>query len=330
MRVFLTGGTGLIGRALLSRLIENGMEVHLLVRGESPLAGLAHPRVSIFRGGLADVALLRQGMRGCDWVFHLAAQVGVSPAASDLFDRTNVEGTRNVLHAAQWEGIKRVIYTSTVMVMGPTRGLPADEKTSRIAPYFTEYERSKALAEAEVSGAVARGLPGVIVSPAFVYGPTEVLKRHSLNRVLYEAFRREIMVLPGDGGMRINAVYVEDVAAGHLLAAEHGKIGERYILGGENITLEQLFRQVATISGKRLALLHCPLWGLRIGCAIEQVMARVQKRAPKLLPKYVGVLEQDWIYSSDKAIAQLGYAPRPLSEGLHRTLAWLREGRFVL
>ena len=318
MRVFLTGGSGFIGQALLRRLLDRGDHVHLLLREGRPLLGVSpihHANMTIFRGGLHDQVLLCQGMRGCDLVFHLAAHVGLTSGESALFEETNVDGTRNVIDAALAEGVKKVVYTSTVMTIGPTEGFIANEETSRQSDYLSDYERTKAMAEAEVKSAAQRGLPVVIVSPAFVYGPGR-RSRSSLNRFLHEGMSRGYALIPGGGGQKINMVYVDDVVEGHLLAASHATIGEKYILGGENVTIHDLALKLKRLVPRRLTLLHLP-WPLIHGVSrMAWLISLFQGGVCRMPPQFVTMIQQDWAYSSKKAIDGLGYRLTPLNQGL--------------
>ena len=173
--VFVTGATGFIGGALVGALLNRAGRLHLLVRPESRLT-VDHPKIQIFRGGLDDPAVLRKGMRGCDAAFHLAAWVRLASEDRALFDRTNIEGTRRIIEAASLEGLKRVVYTSTVVAIGPSHGTDANEETVRRTPFLTDYERTKALAEEEMMQAARKGFPAVVVSPSLVFGPTDPFK----------------------------------------------------------------------------------------------------------------------------------------------------------
>ncbi|HZR46924.1 MAG TPA: NAD-dependent epimerase/dehydratase family protein [Candidatus Manganitrophaceae bacterium] len=321
MTLFLTGATGFIGGALLRRLLDPAEAVHLLVRpGSSP--ALDHPKVRVFRGGLDDLAVLKEGMRGCDAVFHLAAWVRTASDDRLLFDRINVEGTRRIIEAASSEKVRRVVYTSSVVAIGPSNGTVADEKTVRRTGFLTDYERSKALAEEEMTAAARDGFPAVIVSPSLVFGPTDSLKRYSFNKFLLDFIAGRLTVLPGDGKQVVNAVYIDDVVEGHLLALEKGRIGERYILGGENISLDALSERVIDLLKKNRRPLHLPLPLLKGLSWIEWGLSTMLRKEPRITPKSIAMYRHDWAYSSDKAKAELGYRPIPLDEGIRKLVDW--------
>lgn len=321
MTVFVTGATGFIGGALLKRLLDQAKGVHLLVRPGSSLT-LDHPKIRVFHGGLDDLAVLKKGMRGCDALFHLAAWVRTASDDRLLLDRTNVEGTRRIIEAASSEGIRKVVYTSSVVAIGPSNGTVADEKTIRRTGFLTGYERTKALAEEEMVEAARNGFPAVIVSPSLVFGPTDSLKRYSFNRFLLDFITGRFTVLPGDGEQVINAVYIDDVVEGHLLALEEGRIGERYILGGENTSLNALAELVNGLLKKKRRPPHLPLPLLKGASWIEWGLSAMLGREPRITPRSIAVYRHDWAYSSEKAKAELGYRPIPLREGVKRVIDW--------
>ena len=327
MKVFLTGATGFIGNALMRRVLDRGDEVRLLIRPGTPFP-MKHPRIRIFRGSLEDAAILREGMRGCDAAFHLAAHVRVASKDRSLFDLVNLEGTRRVIEAAFQERVRKVVYTSSVVAIGPSAGAVADEETPRKTPYLTDYERTKALAEREIQNAVQKGFPAVIVSPSLVYGPTDLFKRYSFNRFLSGFIEGKWVPIPGSGRQVINPVYIDDVAEGHLLALEKGKIGENYILGGENVTINELAEAAGRLAKKKPSLWRLPFPVLKGLSRIELFLSKLQGREPRVTPRSLEIYRHDWAYSSAKAIRELGYRPTPLSKGLEKMAEWiLKEGK---
>lgn len=321
MALFLTGATGFIGGALARRLLSRGETLHLLVRPGSKLV-IDHPRIRVFRGGLEDVAVLRKGMEGCDAAFHLAAWVRLASEDPLLFDRTNVEGTRRFIEAASLEGIRKIVYTSSVIAIGPSGGAIANEETVRRTPFLTDYERTKTAAEEEMIKSAEKGFPVVIASPSLVFGPTDSLKRYSFNRFLLDFITGRLLAIPGDGMQVINAVYIDDVVEGHLLALEKGRAGERYILGGENTTLGGLAELVLRSLGKKRRLVHLPLPLLKGLSWLEVAISKMRRCEPRLTPGSIEIYRHHWAYSSDKARSELGYRPITLKEGIERVLAW--------
>lgn len=322
MKLFLTGSTGFIGNALVRRLLNVADKIHLLIRPESSFH-FHHPKIQIFRGGLADPSVLREGMRGCDGLFHLAARVGVYAKDPLLFDRINVQGTRNIIDAAIKTGVKKIVYTSSVVTLGATDGWVANEKTLRRFPFLTDYERTKALAEKEVEDAIHQGLPAVIVAPSLVFGPTVSLRFDSFNSFIMTSIKKRVIWVPGDGEHLINMVYIDDVVNGHLLALEKGEIGEKYILGGENRSIRKVIEEVVSILNKERSMMPIPYAALKPLVWIEWLMARFHRRMPRTTPHASDIYRHDWAYSSQKAIEQIDYQYRPFREGLEETIIWL-------
>jgi len=340
-KFFVTGGTGFIGLRLIEALVGRAQHVRALSRRPAlkpePPPGMDwqgggpvdSPLVEWVAGDVTDRNSLQRAMAGCTHVFHLAGYARNWAPDATIYHKVNVEGTRNVLDAAEQLGAQRVVCTSTSLTFGPSApGEQIDEHSPRTtARVFTEYERTKALAEQEAIQRAGAGLPVVIVNPARVYGPGHLTEGNSVTLLIDQYDRGKVPVLLNFGRNVGNWVYVEDVVKGHLLAMEKGRVGERYILGGENASLREFFRLVDRLSGKR----HCqiPLWrGLPLAFAWLQ-----KKRAewcgvyPQITPDWVRLFTVDWAQSSEKARRELGYEPLPLAEGLERTWQWLERVR---
>jgi len=338
-RVFVTGGTGFIGTRLVEALIARGQAVRVLSRPadpkpppglDGPQHGLwRHGRVELVRGEIGDRDLLVRAMEGCSRVFHLAAYAkNWAPNPQTYFD-VNVQGVRNVFDAAAESGVERVVWTSTVMTFGPTPpGVVADENSPRITDrYYTAYERTKTIAEAEALRRAQEGFPVVIVNPTRVYGPGHLTEGNALARLIDDYDRGKVPVLLNRGVNVGNYVLVDDVVEGHVLAMEKGRVGQRYILGGENVSLRQFFRIVDQVSGKR----HRQLPIFKVLPLLFAVCQ--EKRAqwfgvyPRITPGWVRAFLADWAHSSEKARRELGYRPTPLVEGMRITYEWLQRIR---
>lgn len=327
MRVFVTGGTGFIGQVLVRALVKEAA-VNLLVRPTSCREGIEHPDIHFVEGDLSDLNSLRRGMRECQRVFHLGALVRKWVPDPTVFDRINLLGTRNVFQVALEQRVEKVVYTSSIVAIGPSHGVPADEKTSRQTPYFTPYERTKALAEVEFLDAVGNGLPAVVVLPSLVYGPSERCDRFSFNRFLYCLLRGIWVPIPGNGERKCNVVYVDDVVQGHLLAMEHGKVGERYILSGENTSPNLLGSSIADVLGRSSTIRHVPFLFAAVGASIAEQAARWFGIEPPIDRGSLKAFRYDWTYTSSKAEREIGYQYRSFEQGLQKTLDWLvQEGR---
>jgi len=338
-KVFVTGATGFIGMRLVQALAERGWCVRALSRRDrvDPPPGfsrrgagpLQHELVEVVQGDIMDLNSLVCGMEGCNRVFHLAAYAKNWAPDPRTFYRINVEGMKNVFEAARRRGVSRVVWTSSIVTFGPTPpGVVGDETMPRIKPdYLTVYEETKAIAEQEALRQAAGGFPVVIVNPTRVYGPGHLTEGNSLARLIDDYDRGRMPILLNRGVNVGNYVLVDDVVAGHLLAMERGRIGERYILGGENVTLKEFFRTIDRISGKshfQLPLLHItPL-----------AFAWLQKKRaewfgvyPTITPGWIRTFIVDAAFRSDKAIRELGYRPMSLEDGIRVTYPWLQRVR---
>ena len=249
MPIFVTGGTGFLGLNLVRLLLERGRQVRLLVRPASSRIGLDERAIEFVEGDVTDARSLREALRGCEEVYHVAGWVQVSPWGRSAAWRVNVEGTRNVCAAALAGGVRRVVHTSSIATIGRgTLARPADETTPwNLGAENIPYYASKVAAEEAVLEHVGRGLDAVIVNPTYLVGPWDV--KPSAGRALIYTARRRLRFFPSRGG--INYADVRQAATGHLLAMERGRAGERYILGGENLTFEAYVCRIAAAAGGR-------------------------------------------------------------------------------
>ena len=334
--VFVTGGTGFIGSWLVQALLDAGHRVRALSRRANPppppgweRPPLAHPRAEIICGDITDRRAVLQGMEGCTQAFHLAGYAkNWAPSFQTYYD-LNVQGLLNVLDAARQLPIERVVWTSTVVTMGPSqRGEIRHEDQPRgPAGYFTEYEQSKALAEREAAHYIAEGVPLVIVNPTRVFGPGHLTEGNALTQLIDDYDRGRFPLSPNLGRNVANYAFVHDVVQGLLLAMERGRVGQRYVLGGENASLREFLRCIDLASGKR----H---WHLPVFRYAMLAYAGVLKKCadwfgvyPRITPGWVRTFLVDWAYSTRKAEEELGYRPTPLREAIQITYDWLIELR---
>lgn len=323
MRVFVTGGTGFVGGAVVRALIAAGHEVQALARPRSDLRQLEGLPVERVVGDLEDVESLRRGMDGCDWLFHVAALYAFWGYRWEDFYRTNVEGTRRVLDVASQVGVRRIVYTSSIATLGIPRGdTPANEDTPvTLADKIGHYKRSKFLAEEVARDMARQGLPVVIVNPAAPVGVGDY-KPTPTGQMIVD-FLNGRMFGYVDTGM--NVVDVEDVAVGHLLAAERGRIGERYILGGENLPLKAVLDLLAEVSGRPKVRRRIPHSVALAWSYVDVTVARLNPRhVPAATPEKVRLSRQKEYYDSGKAMRELGYSPGPAREALRKAVEWYR------
>ncbi len=325
-RVFVTGATGFIGTKLVQELVRRGCSVRALTRASSKTDGLDGKRVELVQGSTLDPDSLRRGMQGCEQVYHLAAYAKNWAREREVFFQQNVNGTRHVLSAAQACGVKRLVVTSTIVTLGPTAaGVVGDENMARMTQrFFTEYEESKTLAEREILQWVARGGPAVIVNPTRVYGPGKLTEGNSVTLMIDQYARGRLPVLL-NGGVNVgNYAFVDDLVRGHVLAMEKGRVGERYILGGENVSLKGFFELVDEAMGRSHRQISLPPWAALAFGRFEQMRAGWFGIHPQITPGWVETFLADWAYSCAKADRELGYTITPLREGIRATCEWLR------
>ena len=327
--VFVTGSTGFIGTKLVNELVNRGNTVHALARGTSNRDGLSHERIKLVTGDIQDQNSLQKGMEGCNQVYHLAAYAKNWSRDTSVFVKQNVEGMRNVLAAAKSAGVERVVFTSTIVAFGPTApGVIGNEDMPRITQrYYTEYEETKSIAEKEALQEAANGFPVVIVNPTRVYGPGKLTEGNSVSLMIDMYDRGKVPVLLNGGKEIGNYVLVDDLVRGHILAMEKGKIGQRYILGGENASLRDIYRLVDEISGKKHFQMNLPPRIAYLYSGFEKKKAEWLGIYPQITPGWVETFLQDWVYSTARAERELGYTFVPLKEGIRMTYEWLMQQR---
>ena len=330
MRALVTGASGFIGSAVARRLVESGFEVRALVRPAHARRNLEGVPCEIAEGDLTDENSLIAAVKGCEALFHVAADYRLwVPNPSSIY-RTNVDGTRNLMLAAIRADVSRVVYTSSVATLGLTpNGSPADEETpSRLSDMIGHYKRSKYLAETEVTR-LARdaGLPVVIVNPSAPIGPRDV-RPTPTGRMIVQAARGKMPAYVETG---LNVVHVDDVAEGHLLAHAHGVVGDRYILGGENLSLRKILETVAGIVGRKPPKVRLPHNLVLPIAYIVEGFARLARSTnePAVTVDGVRLAKKFMYFKCDKAIRVLGYRARPASAALEDAITWFRENGYL-
>jgi dihydroflavonol-4-reductase len=319
----LTGATGFVGSAVARTLAARGHRLRLLVRRTSDRSNLAGLDAELVEGDLTDAASVARAVAGCRFVLHVAAdyRLWVPDAAAML--AANVEGTRTMMRAAMAAGLERVVYCSSVAALGLNAdGSPADETTPVTeADMIGAYKRSKFLAERAVMELIAQGLPAVIVNPAAPVGPRDI-RPTPTGKMILDAARGRIPAYVDTG---LNVVHVDDVAEGHVLALERGVVGERYILGSENLMLGQLLALVAHSVGRRPPTIKLPM-GLVYPIAVgAEVVAKLTGIEPMVTRDHAKMARKRMFFSSAKAQRELGYAPRPARAAIEDAVAWFRQ-----
>ena len=327
MKVLVTGGTGFIGSSIVRALLLAGHDVRALVREGADTRNLAGLDIERVTGDITDPESLTAAMRGCTHVFHAAALYSFWVTQPGLIERVNVGGTRNVLQAALDAGVERVVYTSSVAALAvPSRDRPVDEATP-VDPsaIIGAYKRSKYAAEQVALEYAAKGLPVVIVNPSFPVGPRDIKPTPTGQTILDFINHR----LPAYVDTGMNVVDVEDVAQGHLLAAEKGKIGERYILGGRNMSMREflgILEKITGIPAPRVRLPYAPLLALSY---VNATWCRMTKSTPRMTPDTIRMSRHYMYYDPSKAINELGMPQTPPEVALKKAVDWFiaqREG----
>ena len=317
--VLVTGVSGFVGSAVARALAARGATVRGLVRSTSPRANLADFPGTLVEGDARDPASMARAMVGVARLFHVAADYRIWAPDTEEIVRNNLASTQTVMVTARDAGVDRVVYTSSVATLKPVSGGAADE-TSAATPEQAvgAYKRSKVVAERLVEAMVAQGLPAVIVNPSTPIGPHDV-KPTPTGRIIVEAARGKMPAYVDSG---LNLVHVDDVAQGHLLAMERGRIGERYILGGEDVTLGAMLGEIAAQVGRRPPTIAIPRGVLFPLAYANEVLARITGKEPFLTVDSLRMAAHHMFYSSAKAQAELGYRTRPWPEAIADALAW--------
>lgn len=321
--VLVTGATGFVGSAVVRALLARGQKVRVLSRANSSKANLTALDVDIAVGDLRDTASLTAAVQGCASVYHVAADYRLwVPDPAEMY-RSNVDGTRNLLLAARDAGAGRIVYTSSVATLGVHADhTPSDEFTPvGVADMIGVYKKSKFLAEEEVRRLVRdEGVPAVIVNPSMPVGPGDI-KPTPTGRMVVEAATGRMPAYVDTG---LNVVHVDDVAQGHLLAHDKGQIGERYILGGENLTLAQILGLICGLVGRPAPKVRLPRLPLFPIAVVAEAWGRLSGHEPMLTVDSLKMAGKYMHYSSARAERELGYRARPAKDSLADAITWFR------
>jgi len=327
MKALLTGATGFVGGHVLRVLNQAGVEVRCLVRSGSSTANLEGLDTESVRGDLRDASSVRRAVSGCQAIFHCAADYRLYARANrDLYD-TNVEGTRNVMRAAAEKGVAKVVYTSSVGALGlHADGSPANEETPvGLAEMVGHYKKSKYLAERVADRWAEKGLQVVIVNPSTPIGERDA-KPTATGKMIVDFLNRRVPAYVDTG---LNLIDVRDVAAGHLLAAQKGQAGRKYILGHQNLSLREIYLALSEISDLPAPRVKVPHW-LPLGfAAIETSVARISGREPRVPLEAVRLSRHKMYFDSSRAVEELGLPQSPIEGALRRAVEWYRDNGYV-
>ncbi len=327
--VIVTGATGHIGNVLVRQLIAKGEKVRVLIlcgEDESPIEGLDVEKVY---GNICDLKSLIKAFSGVDIVYHLAGLISISSGNSKALEKVNIEGTQNVVDACLNLGIKRLVYTSSVHAFAePPFGKTMDEDTP-LNPTKTagEYGCSKAKATLKVIDGIDKGLDAIIVFPSGVIGPYD-FKVSEIGSLIIDYTNKKLKAYIG--GM-YNYVDVRDVAEGIILAGEKGRKGEKYILSGENISVEDMLLEIKTSTGIEMPSFKAPYWMAYTGAFFSPLYCKITKTRPRFTTYTLHVLKSNSMMSHEKASKELGYSPRPIRQSISDSVKWFwKNGKIVL
>jgi dihydroflavonol-4-reductase len=329
-RVLVTGGAGFIGSSVVRAVLDRGAEVVALVEPGGGTANLDGLDVSVVEGDLRDPDAVDRAVTGCATVFHVAALYRFWAADPSAFYDINVTGTRHVMEAARSHHVGRVVYTSTVGTLGlngATTDAPVDERSfAHVDHLFGLYKQSKYVAEHEVLRAAAEGLPVVLVQPTTPVGPRDIGPTPTGRTVLEFLGGR----IPGYVDTTLNIVDVEDVAAGHLLAADRGRVGRSYILGGQNLALRDVLATLAAVTGLPAPTRRFPgALALAAGHVSDLVEGRLLRREPTIPLEAARMSTTHMSFDDDRARSELGYTSRPAAAALERAARWFVDSGAV-
>jgi dihydroflavonol-4-reductase len=326
--VLITGASGFVGSAVARCLLRAGHKVRALVRRTSSRANLADLKVEIVEGDLLDAESLARAMPGARFLFHVAADYRLWAPVSDEIIRTNVEGTRLVMAAARRAGVERIVYTSSVATLAARPHGGVSDETFRLRPEEAvgAYKLSKVVAENLVVEMVAKdGLPAIVVNPSTPIGPGDI-RPTPTGRIIVEAAAGR---MPGFVDTGLNLVHVDDVAAGHLAALGKGRIGERYILGGQNVLLRDMLGEIARYVGRTPPRLRLPrrlLFPIAYGA---EALARFSGKEPFVTVTGLRLAKEHMYFTSQKAERELDYRARPYTQAIGEAIDWFRQRHYL-
>lgn len=329
MKIFITGASGYIGHKLVLAALKRGYKVHILVRDIHSKELPIHPEISVFKGDITDKESLMAAMKGCEKVIHAAGITKMSSRDNSVFYKVNVEGTKNVLDSALASGVKKFVFTSSGAVIGPSGKYPMTENDPRIAAFENDYEISKHWAEELVKEYGRKGLFAMIVAPPRVYGPGSFTTGNVFDHLLKRIFSLGIAFMPAKGDVLANYAFIDDVVAGHFLALDRGICGEKYILGGENLSYTNFFKAIQQHSFKKIRVIKIPVPVLMLWSFFHMAFHKLTGKETQVSPNIIKRILKNRTLSSDKAVKQLGYSITPFHEGISKTILHLQNKNYA-
>jgi dihydroflavonol-4-reductase len=327
MKTFITGATGFIGASIARELLKDGREVRVLVREGSDTSNLTGLDVEFWKGDLRDPDSLDRGLKGCDVLYHAAADYRLWTRSPQDMYRINVEGTTAILEAARKHSLSRVVYTSSVGTLGnPGDGTPGSEDTPvTLADMVGDYKKSKFLAEREAEKFIAQGVPVVIVNPSTPVGPLDI-KPTPTGKIIVDFLNRKMPAYLDTG---LNIIAVEDCARGHILAEQKGAVGAKYILGNTNLTLCAIFEILEELTGLSAPKFKLPYTPILLAAYLNEGLSRITGREPLIPLAGVQMAAKFMYFDSSRAVRELGLPQTPVRSALQRAVEWFRANGYA-
>lgn len=326
MNVLLTGATGYVGHQLAMALAKKGIIVHALIRDKNSDKVPIHQNIELYEGDICNYSSIENAIRDCEYVFHTAAYTNVMNKNIDVFYDTNVIGTENLLRASLQCHIKKVIYTSTLSVFGPSfKSVPITEMQPRISSYSNNYELTKSMSEEIVKAYFKKGLSCIVLNVSKVYGPGLNTFSTGVNKLISMFMEKDFLIVPNKLDAISNYVFIEDVVKAHLLAMESDIVYENYIIGGENMSYGNLFKMIKKLTKSKVKILKVNYDLVKAGFSFVNVIRSLIGMGLTITPKVLDFLFVNRLSTSNKAKADLKYEGMALSEGLRETITYLKQ-----
>lgn len=327
MKTFVTGSTGFIGASIVRELLGYGREVRVLVRSGSDTSNLTGLDVELWKGDLLNGESLKKGLKGCDVLYHAAADYRLWARDQEEMYRINVGGTEAILEAALENGLTKVVYTSSVGTLGnPGNGIPGTEETPvTLADMAGPYKKSKFLAERVAEKYVSKGLPLVIVNPSTPVGPGDI-KPTPTGKIIVDFLKRKMPAYLDTG---LNIIAVEDCARGHVLAEQKGLVGRKYILGNTNLTLRNIFGLLEEITGLSAPRVRLPYMPILVAAYINEGLSRITGKEPLIPLAGVQMAAKFMYFDASRSVHELGLPQTPVKEALVRAVDWFKNNGYA-
>ncbi len=327
MRFFITGATGFIGTELIKFLHNKGFTIRVFCRPTSDTNVFNQIPVEIAYGDIRDIHSIEEGIKECDYIIHLAGYAKNWAKDPRTFYDINYHGLDHLLKAARKERIKKAVLVSTCMVFGPSNKNAVNEDANPGEVHLCDYQHSKCEADKLGLSVVQDGIPVVLVHPTRVFGPGLFTEGNSVTILIKNYIEGKWRFILSDGSAVGNYVFIDDVVQGIWKAFERGVHGEKYILGGENISYNDFYNTLAAMSKQSRHMIHIPKWSAMTAARLQLFLAKYFGKYPLITPDWIRIFSIDWAFSSDKAQKELGYTITPFKLGIEKTIEWLRSGQ---